>query len=914
MKYYLFIVCWLLALCSCTDDKVEGVSMLEVKQDTVVFKNAAASQNIAVTASGEWEAKVAEDAAWCTCIVTNNGLESYLKVNVEANKGVEERWTTIAVTNGIDRKDLHICQFGSAPAILIQPSAFGNVPFEPSMRIIANVPVEVSVIDTVSWLEKTAMTTNGDTTLVELRTGVNTSLLKRETIVTVKHKDGQLTRQVSVSQLGRTNDYEVVKPDGLKGDSVLLISSGWTSSYQGGGEIAKSFDGDMNTLYHSNWSNSGANYFPITLEYKFENIDRIDYLIYYPRTNGSNGCFKEVEIWTQTQDKPTYTLFNTFDFQGSSLASRVDFPDGLQKPTGVKFVVKSGTGDGQGFASCAEMMFFQKRPLSLVFTDETCSALNKETTYEQILAMDNEFLKNIAKALYLGTYPAAQRVRSYEPYRDPDAISWEYKINPYNQLDNATGIYVKSGEELAVFVGDIPSGERIGLKVMDWKQGYSSVGSYTLQRGINKIAVTGTGLLYVMYNTENFQTAAPVKIHIATGTVNGRFNSQENTDKEWSAMLNASVAGYLDVQGEYTHMVFPVSYFKRLVSSPIKLLEAYDRMVWLEHDLMGLHKYNRPVKNRMLFHSITGDSYMYATSYRTAYHENTLDEIINVSKFKTSAIWGPAHEVGHMHQTRPGLKWIGLTEVTNNIHSQYVQTTFGNRSRLISEDMGDGATRFESAYVSTILAGIPHGKEGDVFCKLVPFWQLQLYSDKVLGDGDFYKDLHEQVRNTPDPTGADTKNGICQLNFVKMACDRLQLDLTDYFRAWGFLREIDEMIEDYATERLWVTAAQIAEVESYIAEKHYPKAPEALIYLNDDNLNCFKKDAGGGYEPMVAGQATRSGNQITVTGSKNVVAYEITQGGVLVKIFNRNTFKIVTGSVGIKALAADGTRIDVPVQ
>lgn len=802
----------------------------------------------------------------------------------------------------------------AAPSIVVQAAGLDNVSFEPSelkIAVVANIGFDVTWPDAIDWLTLNGRQTSNDTTFILLKVGLNLSTEKREAKIAIKQQNGNLTQWITVTQSGCSNDYRPVTPDGIAGDSLLAVASGWASSFQGGSGIEKSFDGDINTFYHSNWSNGGSNYFPITLEYNFENVDRMDYLVYTPRPDGQNGRFKEVEIWYKSTEITDYKFYKKFDFKGSGLASRVDFSPSLLNSTGIRFVVKSGAGDGQGFASCAEMKFYQKRPLSAVFSDATCSALNQGVTYEQIMAMDNEFMKNIARALYLNTYPVKQRVRSYEPYRDPDAIASEYKITPYNQLDNATGIYAQAGEELAIFVGDIPTGEHVSLRVMDWANGYTG-SSYVLMQGLNKVTSANKGLLYVIYNTENYRSAAPVKIHIASGAVNGWFDSRINSDKEWAGMLVSATAGYLDVQGEYSHLVFPVSSLKNYVGSPLKLLEAYDKMVWLEHDLMGLHKYNHTLKNRMFFHSVTGDVYTYATSYRTAYQEETLAEILNVSKFKTSAIWEPARQVGHMHQTRPGLRWIGLGEVTNNIFSLYVQTAFGNRSRLISEDMGNGVTRFEAAYDSIIVVGIPHGKEGDVFCKLVPFWQLLLYSQEVLNDADLYKDLNEQMRNTVYSGDNNSKNGICQLNFVKMVCDRLQLDLRSYFRAWGFLREIDERIEDYSVERLWITAAQIAEVESYIVSKSYPKAPEGLIYLNDDNWSCFKTNTSGGYAPIVKGQATREGNRVSMTGWENVVAYEVMRNGKVIEVFNSNSF-VVKGSGGfsIKAVAANGKREDV---
>lgn len=150
----MLLSCWLLmALFSCSDKDVEAITVLEIKKDTVVFTNSAASsQNLEVIASDEWNAVVAEDCDWCRCTV-NSGLTNYLKIDVDANSALEERWTTITVTSKEVRKDLKVCQFGAAPAIIVQPAAFGNVSFEPSelkMTVIANVKLDISLVDTIT--------------------------------------------------------------------------------------------------------------------------------------------------------------------------------------------------------------------------------------------------------------------------------------------------------------------------------------------------------------------------------------------------------------------------------------------------------------------------------------------------------------------------------------------------------------------------------------------------------------------------------------------------------------------------------------------------------------------------------------------------------------------------------------------
>ena len=103
---------------------------------------------------------------------------------------------------------------------------------------------------------------------------------------------------------------------------------------------------------------------------------------------------------------------------------------------------------------------------------------------------------------------------------------------------------------------------------------------------------------------------------------------------------------------------------------------------------------------------------MYATAYRTAYAEGTMNFMTTLNDFSTSP-WGPAHEVGHCNQTRPGLKWVGMTEVTNNIHSLHVQTTWGNESRLTAEN------RYSEAIADIVNGHLAHNNAANVFNKLV---------------------------------------------------------------------------------------------------------------------------------------------------------------------------------------------------
>src|SRR5690625_7854218 len=87
-----------------------------------------------------------------------------------------------------------------------------------------------------------------------------------------------------------------------------------------------------------------------------------------------------------------------------------------------------------------------------------------------------------------------------------------------------------------------------------------------------------------------------------------------------------------------------------------------------------------------------------------------------------------------------------MTEMNNNFHSLYVQTQWGNTSRIETEPMGRYNKRYEKAYHNSFVKNIPHPGEEDVFCKLVSLWQLQLYFSNTGVYEDFYKDFYEKVR------------------------------------------------------------------------------------------------------------------------------------------------------------------------
>ena len=361
------------------------------------------------------------------------------------------------------------------------------------------------------------------------------------------------------------------------------------------------------------------------------------------------------------------------------------------------------------------------------------------------------------------------------------------------------------------------------------------------------------------------------------------------------------------VLGEHAHLTFPTDgYRKHAANNGDKLIAAFDELVRIEKEFLGLVKYNRPTVNRAYFHAMY-TSYMYSTSYRTTYNvgdPNVVKGLLDINQLKASP-WGPAHEMGHSFQTRPGFKWHGMTEVTNNVHSLWVQTQWGNASRIESEDMGRYNNRYEKAYNNSFVKGTPHPGEDDVFCKLVSLWQLQLYFANARGQVDTYKDLYEKVRASPNKPNA----GEQQLEFVKMMCDITQQDLTAFFRKWGYLSPFDQTIDDYGNARILITQSQIDETVAGIKSKNYPPLTEKMEYICDSNWEVFKNRLS-----VQQGTATKSGARITMLNWKNVAAYEVYEADKLVFVSNKPSFNLdnsVTGNTKVYAIAYDGNKTEV---
>jgi hypothetical protein len=252
-------------------------------------------------------------------------------------------------------------------------------------------------------------------------------------------------------------------------------------------------------------------------------------------------------------------------------------------------------------------------------------------------------------------------------------------------------------------------------------------------------------------------------------------------------------------------------------------------MLGHHYALMGLVKYKKVPENHILAR-VNFHYYMFRDGDGVAYlgNKSTMRMVADPEVvIKGDPCWGFSHEVGHALQMQPQLCWGGLTEVSNNIFSLYTGIKMGNVSRLKAEK------KYASARSKIIEADpkISYLAEKDVFKRLVPFWQLHLYFSRN-GKPDFYADVMEEMRNRP-PAGRDENSINNQFEFIKICCDTVQLDLTDFFEKWGFFWVGEITVNDYKKYNYNITQKMIDDTKAYIKEKKYKKPTSDITQIED---------------------------------------------------------------------------------
>jgi len=445
------------------------------------------------------------------------------------------------------------------------------------------------------------------------------------------------------------------------------------------------------------------------------------------------------------------------------------------------------------------------------------------------------------------------RIYDYKPYSNPNKWVNILYTRLYSPIDNPTGICSADDKSYTyVFVDTIPEGSTIELAEMS---GTGYFGTNTpLRKGLNIVpAAQRDGVIYVRYICDT-DTAGKkladypaVKIHIENGYVNGFWSKERgHTNADWTYMKNNMFKNEdaIQAKGDFTLLDFRKREF--LAACPEKISEVmtlWDYWNKTQQKFMNLDKYYSWFNNLQLAMS-DDNGFMDAGNHRTHYNNNTLSTIVNYEVISTDAgsSWGPNHEIGHNNQY--AFEIVGTSEVSNNALANMVIFTVGTHTSR-GQNMTNQIVDFENKVPYVVRGESAYGSK--LFSMTRMYFQLFLYTYAAGKHPDFYPQLFERLRYdrlVGWSTGARDEldeNGYYigsmnalndQLKFAEVCCEILQMDLSEFFEAWGFFIPMkNAFVGDYGHHYVYLHQADIDASKARMQK--YEKKGGHLMFLED---------------------------------------------------------------------------------
>ncbi|UIR54524.1 M60 family metallopeptidase [Sphingobacterium sp. SRCM116780] len=491
-----------------------------------------------------------------------------------------------------------------------------------------------------------------------------------------------------------------------------------------------------------------------------------------------------------------------------------------------------------------------------VFETPLAEKLRKGIKKSDLAKIQNPQIKEVALSILQNKYDNHYRLANYSALLNPDALGGQLMIGDgYSKYENMTGIYLPIGRHI-VSVDHIDGDKTIKLVIPNWNRhapegtdptkdpkGWGIIKQeFKLRNGVNIIDVKDfDGLAYIDYFSDEPTKETPISVHFIGSQVNGYFDIRKNNDQDWNNLVDHAVYPIVDAKGKHIQIAYPAADIKKYAyGKGVELISNYDSLISRQHRIMGLIKYNKVPDNKILAR-VNYNYYMFRDGDGVAYMGtnpgNAMPLVVDPARvIKGDPCWGFSHEVGHVHQLRPYFNWGGLGEVSNNIFSLYVTTSYGNKSR--ASELGS----YKKSRESIINGKISYLQDADVFNRLVPFWQLQLYFTSKGNNPSFYPDLFEKLR-TQESEQRNTRGewaesrgsnpAVYQLNFIKTACEVSKTDLTDFFNLYGFFYVGKFTYDDYGKYDYEMTQEMVNTCKQEIEKMKFPKPKIDISTLED---------------------------------------------------------------------------------
>ena len=560
------------------------------------------------------------------------------------------------------------------------------------------------------------------------------------------------------------------------------------------------------------------------------------------------------------------------------------------------------------------------KQFSKIFKDKICSelldayaAMTDEQMREALAGFPVQLI-NIAlkvKNNNWAEYEKEFRVAQYTPYSK--ALDWAgyMRTNAYSELNSPTGITCKQGDALLIFVDQqvyLPA--VLTLNEVKGSNAMSSTSTY-LYEGLNVVTASHDCTLFITYQVETSRDESSKKIddfskvgiHIQGGTLNGYFDKSRHTNEDWVKMLNTIMKNEIvNVKGDYT--LFHMHRDKVVPVCPDNIYESisgWDTIVRWELELMGGMPYRDRWNNLMLCCDGEG-SYMFATAYYTYYEYSTLPDILPWEKVRNNPgyVWGPAHEIGHMNQG--AINIVSCTEVSNNLFANMVVQKLGKtttRGMKVEQCITDWTNK------------VPFPLRSEVFSKTRMYYQLYMYFHEAGHDTTFYPRLFEYLRETQLSGTSSVNAKFNQLRFAEACCEIAQMDMSEFFDAWGFFEPMNNAhVGDYGDYYVFLTEED-AEASRARMQK-YEKKCGHLMFLDDRVKPSKRGDGVDGYR-LDWNSEVPVGTAGDVGQWEDYIDHSVKAEGYVFNITSRNVTIVANegarGAVGFKAYDKDGKMV-----
>ena len=445
------------------------------------------------------------------------------------------------------------------------------------------------------------------------------------------------------------------------------------------------------------------------------------------------------------------------------------------------------------------------------------------------------------------------RIYDYKPYSNPEVWADRLFTRPFNRINNPTGISTTDSKSfIYVFVENIPEGTTIDLAEMASTKFWGN--DTPLHEGLNIVPCANKdGSLYIRYVCETaidgkkLADYPAVKIHIENGYVNGFWSKERgHTNEDWVYMRDNMFKNPAATQavGDLTVLNFRTYEFLKECPNNIEgVMRLWDFWNERQNHYMALDKYDEWRNNKQLAMS-DDNGFMDASSYRTHYNNNTLSTIVNYDLLIRDAgsSWGPNHEIGHTNQY--AFQIVGTSEVSNNALTNFAifdQGTHVSRGNNMENQILD----FENKIPYVVRGESMYGSK--LFSMTRMYFQLFLYFHAAGKDTTFYPRLFEKLRYDRLPGWATgswdelDENGFYknsvnaakdQLKFAEACCEIAQMDLSEFFEAWGFFIPMkNAFVGDYGHH--WVYLLEEEAQASKARMQQYEKKGGHLMFLED---------------------------------------------------------------------------------